>query len=186
MVYHRTTAIFLTWLPNGKAARKPITFDTIASRPLCSVFCRIWTDNPWPGEAESPEVKATRAELETVLSEIEKCQGRLANLQTLVADEGSFSHALFAAVDSEEAKLADLIGRKEKLAASLAMARSRATALESPEDLLAIIHSGDPAMRLKLKSEIRKRISRIEVSFGLDGFEALADVKFINGACSAG
>ena len=61
------------------------------------------------------------------------------------------------------------------------MARSRATALESPEDLLAIIRSGDPEMRLKLKSEIRKRISRIEVSFGLDGFEAVADVKFING-----
>jgi hypothetical protein len=61
------------------------------------------------------------------------------------------------------------------------MARSRATALESPEDLLAIIRSGDPEMRLKLKSEIRKRISRIEVSFGLDGFEAVADVKFIDG-----
>jgi len=36
-------------------------------------------------------------------------------------------------------------------------------------------------MRLKLKAEIRKRISRIEVSFGLDGFEAVADVRFING-----
>ena len=65
--------------------------------------------------------------------------------------------------------------------ASFAAARSRATALESPEDLLALIRSGDPEMRLKLKSEIRKRISRIEVSFGLDGFEAVADVKFING-----
>ena len=64
------------------------------------------------------------------------------------------------------------------------MARSRATALESPEDLLAIIRSGDPEMRLKLKSEIRKRISRIEVSFGLDGFEAVADVKFINGGAA--
>jgi len=53
--------------------------------------------------------------------------------------------------------------------------------LESPEDLLALIRSGDPEMRLKLKAEIRKRISRIEVSFGLDGFEAVADVRFING-----
>ena len=34
---------------------------------------------------------------------------------------------------------------------------------------------------IKLQSEIRKRISRIEFSFGLDGFEAMADVKFING-----
>jgi hypothetical protein len=38
------------------------------------------------------------------------------------------------------------------------MARSRATALESPEDLLALIRSGDPEMRLKLKAEVRKRI----------------------------
>ena len=68
---------------------------------------------------------------------------------------------------------------------SLAAARSRVTALESPEALLALIRSGDPEMRLKLKAEIRKRISRIEVSFGLDGFEAVADVKFINGGSSS-
>ena len=101
-------------------------------------------------------------------------------MRALVA-ERNFSHALFAAVDGEEAKLADYTGKREPLAAELAMARSRATALESPEDLLAVIRSGDPEMRLKLKAEIRKRISRIEVSFGLDGFEAVADVQFING-----
>ena len=49
------------------------------------------------------------------------------------------------------------------------------------EDLLALIRSGDPEMRLKLKAEIGKRVSRIEISFGLDGFQAVADVKFING-----
>jgi hypothetical protein len=87
-----------------------------------------------------------------------------------------------AAVDSEEARQAGIFtGRKEKFAASLPMARSRAMALESPEDSLAIIRSGDPEIRLKLKSEIRKRVSRTEVSCGLDGFEAAAEVKFING-----
>jgi hypothetical protein len=118
--------------------------------------------------------------LEIVLSEIDRCQGRLASLQALVA-EGSFSHALFAAVDGEQAKLVDYSGKREKLAASLAAARNRATALESPEDLLALIHSGNPELRLRLKAEIGKRNSRIEVSFGLDGFEAVANVKFING-----
>jgi hypothetical protein len=101
-------------------------------------------------------------------------------LQALVA-EGSFSHALFAAVDGETAKLVDYSGRKEKLAAKLAEGRSKAAALETPEDLLSVIHSGDPEMRLKLKAEIRKRISRIEVSFGLDGFEAVCDIRFVNG-----
>jgi hypothetical protein len=95
--------------------------------------------------------------------------------------EGSFSHALFEAVDAEQAKLADITARKEKLAAELAAARSRAAALETPEDLLAIIRSGDPEMRLKLKAEIHKRISRIEISFGLDGFQAVCDIRFVNG-----
>lgn len=47
--------------------------------------------------------------------------------------------------------------------------------------MLAAIRSGDPELRLKLKAEIRKRISRIEVSFDLDGFEAVADIRFVNG-----
>jgi hypothetical protein len=82
---------------------------------------------------------------------------------------------------AEQAQLADCTRKHENLAARLAEARSRAAALESPEDLLAVIRSGDPEMRLKLKTEIPKRIGRIEISFGLDGFEAVADVRFING-----
>jgi hypothetical protein len=35
---------------------------------------------------------------------------------------------------------------------------------------------GDPEIRLKLRAEIRKRISRTEVSFDLDGFQAVCDV----------
>ena len=80
---------------------------------------------------------------------IERCQGRLASLQALVA-EGSFSHSLFAAVDGEEAKLVDYSGKREKLDASLSEARSRATALE-PRRLVSYYRSGDPEMRLKLK-----------------------------------
>jgi hypothetical protein len=59
--------------------------------------------------------------------------------------------------------------------------RCRVFARASGRIYWPLIRSGDPEMRLKLKAEIRKRISRIEVSFGLDGFEAVADVKFING-----
>jgi hypothetical protein len=82
---------------------------------------------------------------------------------------------------AEQARLADCTRKHENLAAGLAAARSRATALESPEDLLAVMRSGDPEMRLKLKAEIRKRISRIEVSFDCDGFQAVCDIEFING-----
>jgi DNA invertase Pin-like site-specific DNA recombinase len=180
MVYHRRNGGFPYLVTSWQSGKKS---HTLRYDKFEAAFLGFLSDLDWRSlatEAESPEVKATRAELETVLSEIEKCAGRLAGLRALV-EEGSFSASLFAAIDAEEAKLAACTGRRESLASGLAMARSRATALESPEDLLALIRSGDPELRLKLKAEIRKRISRIEISFGLDGFQAVADVKFING-----
>jgi hypothetical protein len=45
-------------------------------------------------------------------------------------------------------------------------ARSKAAALHSPEDLVALLKSGKNAeLRLRLKAEIRKRVSRIDVTF---------------------
>jgi hypothetical protein len=78
---------------------------------------------------------------------------------------------------------ANLASRKEKLAASLAAARSKAEALHAPEDLLAIIRSGNhPEMQLLLKAEIAKRVSRIEVLFGEEGWRYYFLLHFINGA----
>jgi hypothetical protein len=98
------------------------------------------------------------------------------------SEEGTFSASLFAALDGEKAALGDLSSRRENLAANLAAARSRAAALHDPEELLDAIRSGDPELRLKLKTEIRKRIHSIDLCFEDDWFDVVADVKFINGA----
>jgi hypothetical protein len=48
----------------------------------------------------------------------------------------------------------------QKRARLLAAARSKAEVLHAPEDLLAIIRSGNhPEMRLRLKAEIAKRVA---------------------------
>jgi len=54
--------------------------------------------------------------------------------------------------------------------------------MDSPEKLLALISdTANNDVRLRLRSEIRRRVSRIDLHFGLDGFKCVADVKFING-----
>jgi hypothetical protein len=73
--------------------------------------------------------------------------------------------------------------RKEKLALGLAEARSKTATLHAPEELLEAIRSGnDPEMRLRLKAEIGKRISRIAVLFGGEGWRYFFLLRFTNGA----
>ena len=125
-----------------------------------------WTEIASEGESE--EVRKAQAELDAVLSEIDRRKGRLVSLEKLV-EEGSFSRSLFEALDAEKLALGDLSAREEKLAGALSEARSRAAALHDPEELLAAIRSSSarrPELRLRLKAEIRKRIKRIELSFG--------------------
>jgi DNA invertase Pin-like site-specific DNA recombinase len=133
-----------------------------------SAFLGFLEDLDWKsvaGEGESEEVKKAVAELDAVLREIDRCTGKIARMQDLV-NEGSFSRSLFEALDGERAKLRDYASRKEKLAAALAEVRSNAAALHAPEELVEAIRSGkNPELRLKLKAEIRKRISRIDICF---------------------
>jgi multidrug efflux pump subunit AcrA (membrane-fusion protein) len=124
-----------------------------------------------------------QAELDAVLGEVDRRTGRLASLEKLV-EEGAPS--LFAALDAEKAALSDLSARQEKLAAGLAAARSKAASLYRPEDLLEAIRSGsDAERRLRLKAEIRKRLSRISVLFGEHGWRYYFHVEFVNGALRA-
>jgi hypothetical protein len=101
------------------------------------------------GESESEEEKAARAELETVLGEIDRTEVKLNGLQALV-DEGVFSRSLFESLDWEKAKLVgDYISRRENLAVAVAAARCKAAALHSPEELLDAIRSGSPELAAK-------------------------------------
>jgi len=181
MVYHckKGDKPYLTskWTPGKKAHR--IRYDRFES-----AFLNFLADLDWQslaGEAESEEEKAARAELDTVLGEIERTTAKLDRLEA-IEKEGLVSRSLFESLDRERARLGDFTSRQETLAAALAMARSKAAMLHAPEELLDAIHAGNPELRLKLKAEIRKRISRIDLAFDEEVWDVVIDVKFINGA----
>jgi DNA invertase Pin-like site-specific DNA recombinase len=168
MVFHRKRggAPYLTTrYTDGKKKAHRFRSDLFES-----LLLNFFEDLDWPsiaGEGEPEEVKAARAELDAVLAEIDRSSRKIEGMQALV-EEGSFSRSLFEALDSEKAKQSDATSRKEKLAAGLAMARSKAAALLRPEELIEAIHSGtDPEMRLRLKTEIKKRIKRIDMAFDM-------------------
>jgi hypothetical protein len=118
----------------------------------------------------------------------------VAKLQSFV-DEGLLSKSLFENLDRENARLVEYTGRKETLAGAVLAARSRAEALYTPEALIDAIRSGDAGLRLKLKAEIARRVSRIDVRFGevvmtagrkgegnTVSKETVAAITFVNGA----
>jgi hypothetical protein len=136
-------------------------------------------------ESEAPEVKQAQAELDATLSEIDRRSARLASLEKLVA-EGSFSRSLFETLDAEKLALGDLSARREKLAGTLTEACSRVAALHDREELIEAIHSGrNRELRSRLKTEIHKRIIRIDLLFSeyaAEGWDYLAVLRFVNGA----
>jgi hypothetical protein len=87
-----------------------------------------------------------------------------------------------------------LEARKNALQTNVDAERAKFTALYHPEDLLTLIQSGAPEaneIRLKLRSEIRKRIEKVSVLIGpfkdpwgnLAGDKTLmCHVKFVNGS----
>jgi DNA invertase Pin-like site-specific DNA recombinase len=135
-----------------------------------SVMLGVLPDLDWKviaSEGESEEVRKAQAALDATLGEIDRRKGRLVSLEKLV-EEGSFSRSLFEALDAEKLALGDLSAREEKLAGALSEARSRAAALHDPEELIAAIHSGSarrPELRYRLKTEIAKRVRRIDLHF---------------------
>jgi phage host-nuclease inhibitor protein Gam len=76
--------------------------------------------------------------------------------------------------------MTDLTEQKEKLRAKVDAARDACEGLHSPEKLLTLVKSSYPEsfdVRLRLKSEISKRVKRIEIDFK----EGLATITLING-----
>jgi DNA invertase Pin-like site-specific DNA recombinase len=135
-----------------------------------TAFLGFLTDLDWravAGESESDEVKSLQGELETVLTELDRSRFKIAGMQKLI-DEGLFSKSLFESLDAEKVRAIEYQGRKESLAVAVATAQTTAEALYSPEVLIEAIRSGSPELRLKLKSEIAKRISRVDFDFDFD------------------
>ena len=81
-----------------------------------------------------------------------------------------------------EADLAILTQRKDALTAEVDAEQSKCEALYTPEKLLELVtgKSQSPDLRLRLKTEIAKRISRIDIEFK-DRTPIQATITLING-----
>jgi DNA invertase Pin-like site-specific DNA recombinase len=119
------------------------------------------------GASESDEEKAAKAELETVLSELDRAV-RLVAVKTRAADEETdvaASRFLAAQIARLEDRVSTLEAEKTRLGHIVDAARAKCNALHSPEALLALIAAGDNETRLRLRTEIRRRVRRIEFTF---------------------
>jgi hypothetical protein len=105
--------------------------------------------------------------------------GRLRKL----VDEGVFSKSLFESLDEAKAQLVENQTRKETFSAEVAAARSKVQALYCPEALIEAIQAGDPELRLKLKTEIAKRVEKIGINFSKSA--VTATVVFVKGCRKA-
>jgi len=136
--------------------------------------------------AESDEVSGAAAEWNRVSLEADRVSRALVVKESVLemSTDIAESRTLTPLVTKLRSRLTNLTEEKEALSGKLDSARARSEALYRPEDLLALIRSNTPEgddVRLRLRTEIRKRIARIEVSFGLDGFQAVCDIRFVNG-----
>ena len=109
-----------------------------------------------------------RMRLLDVRSEPDRTERAVARNQKLIDSAEEVPLSLFAAQDKAQARLIELQAERSRLEAEAARIKSRSSVIDRPEELLAAIQSRDGSndTRLRLRAEIRRRVSRIDVTFG--------------------
>jgi DNA invertase Pin-like site-specific DNA recombinase len=154
-------------------------------------FLNFLTDLDWKavsGEGEPEELKQKVAKLTEVTNDLATAKARCA--ARTAAMDGEMDVAMLKVLAAQlakfEAQATDLEVAREAAAHEVESLKNKLATMESPEELLALISgAANNDIRLRLRSEIRRRISRIDLHFGLDGFKAVADVQFVNGVIRA-
>jgi hypothetical protein len=192
---------------DGEAVERPLHFQRVARGSyLMSAFdknrkanrmrydvleraiLKHFTQEDWSavvGEGECPEVKKAQSELNAVLREMDDASQRIARTNAAMdADDidAATLRVLAGRVAKDEGAIMTLAERKDALEVKVDAERAKCQALHRPADLMALINSpGSDDLRLRLRSEIAKRVGRITVTFpGCTGRIAAA-VWYING-----
>jgi hypothetical protein len=174
--------------PDGRKAGR------IKYKKFETAFLGFLKDLDWKsvaGASESDEEKAAKEELETVLGELDRTTHRIAAKTKAMdgdLDEGTL-RVLASGIARDEARVTDLEADRTRLQLTVEAARAKSTALYTPEALVDLIRAGTPEAneaRLRLRSEIRKRVERIEFIFtaryripGITGIGVR--IEFVNG-----
>jgi DNA invertase Pin-like site-specific DNA recombinase len=152
------------------------------------------------GESEPEEMGQLKADLDKVASEIDRTTRVLERNRKIIDDPDTpLSTTLLESVSRAEIKLAEFIGQREQITRNMEKVRTSSTTIAHPEELLAAIASRNRdsnEVRLRLRAEIRKRISRIDLHFGVEiitttgeaianvqpgAAKAVARIQFVNG-----
>ena len=181
----RTCNAFLIsrWEPNRKSNR--IRYDYFENAFLGDLHELDWKSVA--GQTESDEFKEAVQKLDRVLSELDRVNRQLVMNNTALDEAGDASWVTVVAkqISKLETRITELTAEKEVHTAQVNAVRSKSEALYSPEALIDLIRQNTPEsneVRLKLRAEIRKRVSRIDLRFARqEGVVLDIDVQFTNG-----
>ena len=145
-----------------------------------------WVDLlPWAeiaGETESSSLKQLRSELAAANAAIEKNDKILQRLQRLLLGDDEPPATLVDTMKDAELKRTELAGQKLLLEKQLDdLERNQQPLADSKALRDVILAGGDRDSRLRLRTEIRRRVSRIEIYFERREFPVVR-VNFTNGA----
>jgi DNA invertase Pin-like site-specific DNA recombinase len=136
------------------------------------------------GQSESEEYRAAKVELESTLTQLDKVSRHIEMMKS--AMEGEDIETVKVAIRSVAKDEAAIIALKEKetsLNQALEAATAKHGALYEGEELKELIKQtvNDSNLRLRLRTELRKRIARIELVFMPNQFGIGIIVRFVNG-----
>jgi hypothetical protein len=169
------------WEPDRKGNR--VRYDLFETE-----FLRYLKDElDWKsvaGEKESVALKQARNELNCIRAELDQVSHLLAR-RSEQAKDPSLPDPVVAVYNAQiadaQSRVALLTEQQYRLEGLVSIESMKAEALHTPERLIAMIRAGDPAMRLSLRAELRRVISRIELNFSVEP-DIDVTVRFINDA----
>jgi hypothetical protein len=108
--------------------------------------------------------------LNDVRSKLDRTERAIARNQKLIDSAEEVPLSLFSAQDKAQARLIELQAERSRLEAEAERIKFRSSVIDHPEELPAAVQSRDGSndTRLRLRAEIRRRVSRIDVSFGAE------------------
>ena len=119
-------------------------------------------------EAEPAELKVLTGRLNGVRSELDRTGRTVARNQKLIESAKEVPLSLFSAQDKAQARLIELQAERSRLEAEEERIKSRSSVIDHPERVTGrnSVPRRIQRTRLRLRAEIRIRVSRIDISFG--------------------
>jgi DNA invertase Pin-like site-specific DNA recombinase len=135
------------------------------------------------GEKETAALTQARDDLNRVRAELDQANHLFTRRseQALNPDLPDATVAVYnAQIAHAQSRIATLTEQQYRLEGLISLESMKADALYSPERLIAMITAGDPTMRLLLRTELQRMISRIDFDFAIEPERITITVTFIN------